>query len=425
MNKLKHEQIFIFTGPTLSPADAKKHLDAVYLPPVKLGDIYRITELFKPLAIGIIDGYFNQVPAVWHKEILWAISRGVQVFGAASMGALRAAELDTLGMIGCGEIYRAYQRGVLPPFEDEPFEDDDEVAVIHSPAELGYLAASDAMVNIRFSLAAAAQQSIIDDQSCEKLVRIAKDLFYAERNYTSILKIAVKQGLPELQLHDLKTWLNHHSIDQKQQDAIALLNEISAHTDLKPSDKSEHRVFHHTSQWQSAIDEIDGTHKIKHPALDELRLQGEDYFQEMEQACSSTSTYKQHQMSCHHGDINQLHASPEKLQQLFAKLWQQKQGGLTPDQHLLAWLEQSGKLSALQARAQDKRTTLMRRSNTPDSTALNELEQLQLTDWYFTHKLNSEMPDRIDVYYGKLGLDDSNAFYDMILGEYFYMNSET
>ena len=104
---MDYDQVFIFTGPTLSPKEAKSHLDAVYLPPVKLGDIYRIVELFKPIAIGIIDGYFNQVPAVWHKEILWAISRGIQVFGAASMGALRAAELDTLGMIGCGEIYRA------------------------------------------------------------------------------------------------------------------------------------------------------------------------------------------------------------------------------------------------------------------------------------------------------------------------------
>ena len=89
---MDYDRVFIFTGPTLSPKEAKSHLDAVYLPPVKLGDIYRIVELFKPITIGIIDGYFNQVPAVWHKEILWAISRGVQVFGAASMGALRAAD---------------------------------------------------------------------------------------------------------------------------------------------------------------------------------------------------------------------------------------------------------------------------------------------------------------------------------------------
>ena len=44
-------------------------------------------------AIGIIDGYFERVPSVWHKEILWAMAEGIHVFGSASMGALRAAEL--------------------------------------------------------------------------------------------------------------------------------------------------------------------------------------------------------------------------------------------------------------------------------------------------------------------------------------------
>ena len=46
----------------------------------------------------IVDGSFQWTPAVWHKEILWAMGRGVHVFGAASMGALRAAELDGFGL---------------------------------------------------------------------------------------------------------------------------------------------------------------------------------------------------------------------------------------------------------------------------------------------------------------------------------------
>ena len=55
-----------------------------------------------PRAIGIIDGVFLDVASVWHREILWALSQGVHVFGAASMGALRAAELDGFGMRGVG-----------------------------------------------------------------------------------------------------------------------------------------------------------------------------------------------------------------------------------------------------------------------------------------------------------------------------------
>ena len=85
----------VFVGPTLPPEDIAVCGDIVCLPPVAQGDIYRAAQ-GRPRAIGIIDGYFSGAPSVWHKEILWAISRGIPVFGSASMGALRAAELARL-----------------------------------------------------------------------------------------------------------------------------------------------------------------------------------------------------------------------------------------------------------------------------------------------------------------------------------------
>jgi hypothetical protein len=36
-----------------------------------------------PAAIAIIDGVFAQAPGVRHQEILWAMSKGVHVYGAA------------------------------------------------------------------------------------------------------------------------------------------------------------------------------------------------------------------------------------------------------------------------------------------------------------------------------------------------------
>ena len=59
--------VYVFTGPTLAPEEARHLLDAVYLPPVAQGDVYRVT-LKRPRAIGIIDGYFERIPAVWHKR---------------------------------------------------------------------------------------------------------------------------------------------------------------------------------------------------------------------------------------------------------------------------------------------------------------------------------------------------------------------
>jgi hypothetical protein len=68
------------------------------------------------------------------------MKQGVHVFGAASMGALRAAELAAFGLEGVGDIYEAFASGAL--------EDDDE-------AEGGYRPLSEAMVNIRPTLQAA------------------------------------------------------------------------------------------------------------------------------------------------------------------------------------------------------------------------------------------------------------------------------
>src|ERR1700722_16706518 len=127
----------VFLGPTLPVDEASQELDAIYLPPVSQGDVYRAARK-RVSVIGIVDGYFDRVPAVWHKEILWAMAQGVSVFGAASMGALRAAELAEFGMQGVGWIFEAYRTGEL--------EDDDEVAVTHEGKE--YRPLSEALVNL-------------------------------------------------------------------------------------------------------------------------------------------------------------------------------------------------------------------------------------------------------------------------------------
>src|SRR5262249_25016326 len=141
-------KIIVFLGPTLPVAEARRVLAATYRPPVSQGDVLRASRE-RPRAIGIVDGYFEHVPAVWHKEVLWALSQGIHVFGAASMGALRAAELSSFGMVGVGRVYEAFERGEL--------EADDEVAIAHAAAEDGYRPLSEAMVNIRATLGAAAR----------------------------------------------------------------------------------------------------------------------------------------------------------------------------------------------------------------------------------------------------------------------------
>jgi hypothetical protein len=441
---VKPEKIFIFTGPSISPELAHEHLQAVYLPPARLGDVYRICKLFEPRIIGIIDGYFNQVPAVWHKEILWAMSRGIRLYGAASMGALRASELDRWGMRGCGKIYQAYKKAILPlPYNDisgdEIFEDDDEVAIIHGPAELGYLAASDAMVNIRFTLSSATQQGLIDEVTCAQLIRLSKDLFYAERNYATVLETARQQGVSDSLIDALGNWIKHHAIDQKQVDAIELLKCIHSSLSDEPDRYSPAcSDFTYTSQWHAAKVEIDQSHHLSHLALNELRLQGPAYFKTLDQAldssCASSSPVQDETVPLEYSaqEITALHRTPDELNKLLSTFWKtryaQASGEVfTPMQAehiLIQHLQATHEIEDFQARADDKQRKLATLEKQADSHALDELEKLQLCDWYFSTRLKIDMPDDIDEFAINLALADSNAFYDMIFAEYLYLNSK-
>ena len=207
--------MILFAGPSLAGVHVSSMKGIDQRPPVRQGDVYLAT-LEQPSAIGIIDGYFEGVPSVWHKEILWAMSQGITVLGASSMGALRAAELDTFGMIGIGSIYRAYRDGQL--------EDDDEVALVHGPQELGYHALSVAMVNVRATCDAAEQAGVLSNAQAEHVVARAKTQFFKIRTWDSILQDLSLQHVPRDVCQQLRGWIEKHEVDQKREDARALLD---------------------------------------------------------------------------------------------------------------------------------------------------------------------------------------------------------
>src|SRR5271155_2736328 len=188
--------VHVFTGPTVSAAEASEVLDAVYSPPAIQGSVFQAA-CQRPRVIAIIDGRFESVPSVWHKEILWAMDQGIHVFGSASMGALRAAELAAFGMVGVGKVFASYASG--------EFEDDDEVAVAHTGGAQGYAAASDAMVNIRATLASAASALVISPESKKILETLAKEMFYPDRSFDTLLACSVGR-IPDREHQALEDW---------------------------------------------------------------------------------------------------------------------------------------------------------------------------------------------------------------------------
>lgn len=235
--------IYVFIGPTLPAEEARRELDAVFLPPAAQGDVYRAA-LERPEALGLVDGYFDSVPSVWHKEILWAMSQGIHVFGSASMGALRAAELAPFGMQGVGAIFDAFQSGEL--------DDDDAVAVVHAPAEEGFRPLSEALVNILATLASAEREGLLAAAEREALERMARELYYPERSYPALLSRAEREGLPREVSRRLRAWLPQGRIDQKRADALAMLRRMREHQETRPGPKEVSYVFAHTDAWEAA-----------------------------------------------------------------------------------------------------------------------------------------------------------------------------
>lgn len=204
----------VFLGPSLEREAAEKILPAEYRPPAKRGDLLQAVKDGAGV-IGLIDGVFHQESAVAHREILAALKKGVKVIGSSSMGALRAAEMDTLGMTGIGEVYRMFKSGELVS--------DDEVALVFDP-ETG-LALSEPLVNIRFTLKEAEREGALTPPGHASLLAAAQSVFYPQRTYAKIVTAAGEAVSLEAR-ERFFSWLREHAVDQKRKDAVAALEYI-------------------------------------------------------------------------------------------------------------------------------------------------------------------------------------------------------
>ena len=207
----------VFLGPTMATEDAARILPARYLPPAARGAIVEAVQRFRPFSILLVDGVFGTEPAVRHAEILWAMSRGVRVVGAASMGALRAAELQSQGMIGIGLIYRWYRRFALAP--------DDAVAVLHAPPELGSFPLTRALVDIRATLRRAERRGLLDRATRIRLEGAAASLNFRDRSLTAVVATAFADMHLDARVR-FCAMLDEDWISQKRLDATAALRRL-------------------------------------------------------------------------------------------------------------------------------------------------------------------------------------------------------
>jgi hypothetical protein len=177
----------VFAGPSLPPAD-RPGGPFDWRPPATAGDLLALLEA-PPARLCLIDGFFDSRPAPWHKELLLLMARGTLVFGAASMGALRAAELGAFGMIGVGAIYRAYRDGRL--------QGDDEVALVHGPERIGWAPLTVPMVEVRATLVAACRAGVLPPSLARRIRALVHDLHFDARDWPMMERLCQAERLAD------------------------------------------------------------------------------------------------------------------------------------------------------------------------------------------------------------------------------------
>jgi len=222
----------VFLGPTLGVGAARETLEARYLPPARRGDVYRVMTSGVETII-LIDGVFHNTPSVWQRELLDAMDEGIQLFGASSMGALRAAELHQLGMQGCGVVFEWYR--------DQLINGDDEVALLHTSEEFGYRGLSVPLVNIRYTLAQAVKEGQLTRELERGLLDYVKGLPYPLRTFESVLESPILNDAAADEVAALTSYLATKRVDIKRQDAIGVLRHVKALPDVLAAALPEER----------------------------------------------------------------------------------------------------------------------------------------------------------------------------------------
>jgi hypothetical protein len=201
--------LIVFAGPSLTAAQRALSPSADWRPPAEAGDILRL-DLRPGLTICLIDGYFDHRPAVRHKEILLALASGVRVIGAASIGALRAAEMHRFGMEGVGAIYRAYAGGRISG--------DDEVALVHAGADRDWRPLSVPLIELRATLCRLMRARRVSAEAARGAMQAARSVHYVDRSWAELEAAGAVAG-------PLRALLEAEHVPQKTMDACAALRD--------------------------------------------------------------------------------------------------------------------------------------------------------------------------------------------------------
>ncbi len=231
----------LFAGPSIYGATLD--LAGIELrPPAAQSDILQAV-VDGANVIGLVDGNFEAIASVWHKEILFAISEGVIVFGASSMGALRAAECAFFGMIPVGKIAEEYANGDR--------DDDADVALCHGPFELGSPPTTMATVDVEATVSAMLQSDCITPLKAQDILDVSRRIFFKQRDVNAIFSFFTDSD-------KIRESFQKKFVNQKKKDALLLID-ILKNTPNKRSIVPAHFHLERPHSWVKALQNINPT----------------------------------------------------------------------------------------------------------------------------------------------------------------------
>ena len=210
---------FVFAGPSLYPIrNIRETWRVNFLPPVARNSISELVSQETPGLIIIADGVFHSTLSVGHAEIRDALDRGWEVHGVSSMGAIRAAEMAPLGMIGHGKVFER--------FRDDGEFDDDEVALLHTP-KYPYYPGSEPLVHTRSLLEHLVSQGVLSHSVSSVILKTMKNRWFGYRTI-DLLHALLSEHL-EVTYDAMEEIIAPHRI--KQFDLLEVLKEWKSASD--------------------------------------------------------------------------------------------------------------------------------------------------------------------------------------------------
>ncbi|MGB6985267.1 MAG: YcaO-like family protein [Candidatus Aquilonibacter sp.] len=197
----------VFAGPSLRLEDRPQFEGVTYLPPAARGDVERAAREYD--AVLLIDGLFHHELAPSPKECYASLAQA-RMFGAASMGALRAAECAPYGFTPLGAIAGWYAHDLI--------DGDDEVAVVTRPRACEALTVP--LVNVRYVARLAHHRGLLDAAERDALIARARAIFYMDRTWRDVVELAPSH------VHEAVAELAHRYGDLKRADARFALRTV-------------------------------------------------------------------------------------------------------------------------------------------------------------------------------------------------------